>query len=793
MRDDADTHAHDARSTRQRGRRRLFRRTLRIGATLLVLGVSGLLTLSCAVRPPALGSVDGVDRLDLLERSWPGLSGAVRIEWDRHLIPSIEAGSDEDAAYAIGLVHAHLRGAQMELFRKVSQGRISEMAGPFVANIDEAIRALDLDRAVTRIEADLPPRTAAWLGRYVQGINDYRERLGARPADARTLGLTYDEAWTIRDVLTFGRLASVDVNWGRWFTLAALRDQRGYDDFVGRLWAFRDAGLPSFGAEMRHDLSLLTDIGRTGSNAFVVSGDRSASGGALVGSDPHLGLPQPNIWCVIGYRTPEQNVVGLTIPGLPFVLVGRNERIAWSGTNMQSASSALYSLPEDWRPVGRREERIEVRFWFDRSATLRESEHGPVLTDAKLLRRLGEGDVAFRWRGHEPSDEASAFLRAARAESWEQFRAAFTTYAVGGQNMLYADAEGGIGQIMALEAIPAAAAASRLGAVDPNDERFAWSRGVPSDRLPASFNPEAGFLASANNVPTPFDSALVPQGNTNDRMSRMNALLSEDQTYTLDDLARIQQDTYSGASRRVAQRLVEIAGQVEGDPAHGPLLDALAAWNGRYDADSQGAAAYQCALSELIDALYADRYAKRIRRTLRSGPYVHDFVLEDLESADSVPRVERALRRAARRYRDALTWGEVHRLRLAHPIGFAPFIGASYVFRDVPHAGSTTTIYKGAHAVSGERHATTFGANARVLFDMGRLDDNRVALLGGQDGWIGSDRLLDQVDLWREGAYIDLPMTADAQRARSVRSMRLEPEASETHAASQTATAPVAE
>jgi len=199
------------------------------------------------------------------------------------------------------------------------------------------------------------------------------------------MGFGYDEPWNVGDVLAFGRLASVDINWGRWLSTFTYGGQLGYEDFIARLWAFGDAGIPSYGPEMPTELSVLTDIGRSGSNAFVVSGDRSASGGALVASDPHLGLPQPNIWCIVGYRSPGRAAVGLTCPGLPFVLVGRNETVAWTGTNMQASTSVLYRLPEGWDPVSTRTEPIGVRFWFDREAEIRESRWGPVISDAALF------------------------------------------------------------------------------------------------------------------------------------------------------------------------------------------------------------------------------------------------------------------------------------------------------------------------------------------------------------------------------------------------------------------------
>ena len=757
--------------------RSVFTRALaalaKIAASLALLLFVGVGVVSCAILPPAPGSIDGVDRLDALEQEWGGLGGEVTILWDEHLVPSVLAQNDDDAAYALGLVHAHLRLSQMEFFRRVSQGRLAEMAGPFVVDIDHAIRAIDLDRAVDDIERALPEPTLVWITRYVEGVNAYRESVGRVPPEARALGISFKEPWTVRDVLVLGRLLSVDVNWGRWLSLGRLGEEPGFDDYIARLWGFADDGVPSFGGESHHELNLLTDIGRSGSNAFVVSGARSASGGALVASDPHLGLPQPNIWCVVGYRTPEHQAVGLTIPGLPFVLVGRNERVAWTGTNMQSSSTTLYRLPDGWASTGSRLEPIGVRFWFDRERTVRESAWGPVITDAKVLGMLGEGDIAMRWRGHDPSDEGSAFFGASKSADWAQFREAFREYAVGGQNILYADAEGNIGQIMAIEAMPAAMKSSRTGVVDASNTEFDWQPGIPSPELPAAYNPAPGFIVSANNVPVRTDPVLVPQGNANDRVLRMTERLEGDATLTLDDLESIQQDVYSLVSHELAGELVERTSGVSLSGRARALRADLEGWDGHYTPDSRGALAYQIVLSELIDTLYEGRYAPAIIGTIRQAPYVHRFVLEDVRVLERAQTLAEPMDRAAKSLKPDQAWGDLHRVRLAHPLGFVPIIGSSYVFADEPTPGSTTTVHKSAHSVQTGRHATSFGANARLLCDMGTLDDNRVVLLGGQDGWMGSDRLLDQADLWFEGRTFPLPLSEEGQRGRAVRTVRL--------------------
>ncbi|MEO0511900.1 MAG: penicillin acylase family protein [Planctomycetota bacterium] len=759
--------------THQR-RRRLLRAAL---VPFLLTGALGFTLTSCVAVPPPNGSIKTQARLDAFPTEGLSTVGRVEIDWDERLIPYIHADDERDVPYAMGLVHAHLRLGSMELVRKISQGRVSEMAGPFTGFVDESIRALDLDRAVPQMERDLPAETRDWIERYCSGINDYKRLVRQRSADFKTLGFD-DEPWTVRDVLTFGRLACVDINVGRWLALLPKRGLLGSEDFERRLLEFGARGVPSFGPAQPTPISFLTDRAKSGSNCFVVGGGRAGSGSGMLAADPHLGLPQPNVWCVVGYSSPAGSVVGLTIPALPFVLIGRNESIAWGGTNMQNLASTLYDASD--LPTTERTERIERRWWFSKKVTLRETELGPVMTDGPLFESISEGPAVIRWNGHSPTDEASAFLRVSKASSFDEFRSAFATYGAGGQNFLYADAEGNIGQVLATRFHPVAA---RLGLdlpADPSEPGNAWDAGIPSDELPFSYNPADGFLVSANNTPVATDPPLLTQGNANDRVLRMRGVLSDSDAATTAELYELQRDVFSEASLATARAMVR---SLDGDvPDDRTLLDAVATWDGRYAMDSRGAAVYMAWLRALIDSAYADTYDPEIVATLRQGPYVHAFVLDDIESGRIPAAVIRSALIAAADTLEAETvWGDLHRFRAQHPLAALPVLGGNYKLGEWSSPGTLTTVYKAAHGVRADEHAVTFGANARFLTDLADPDSNHVVLLGGQDGFLGSEHVTDQVNAWFAETTGDdplagltpLPLSRDAQRARSIHTHRL--------------------
>lgn len=707
-------------------------------------------------------TITTAERLRTIPASGWRVQAAAEVLWDEHQIPFIRAATSDDVAYCIGVVHSHLRLGQMELLKRVSQGRLAEVGGPPLRRVDEAIRAIDLGRAVPAMTEKLEPETRRWLERYAEGVNDFRRLSGRVPPDLQTMGVDLREAWTIEDVLTIGRLASADVNWGKWIALFPLRHERGYDEYRRRLRRFSEAGTPAFGPGVPTPLDTLLGVAKTGSNAFVVSAGRSATGSALFAGDPHLGLALPNLWCIVAYRSPTDGAAGLTIPGLPFVLVGRNDRIAWGGTNMHSLSSVLYEVngAADQRPA--RNEAIRTRWWKKARSRLRESSHGPVISDAKLFRTLADHPVALRWRGHDASDEAAAMLRLSRARSWDEFRSALGSWAAGGQNLLYADADGNIGQVLAVEMVAAAGHAAFEHVVSAEDDRFRWSAGAPSTILPAAFNPDQGFLVSANNTPTLLDPPLTAYGNTNDRVHRITEILTRKVSITTDDLRELQRDVYSASSHRCAEAIAEAARRAGNGV--GAMLRAIAAWDGRYATDSTGAVAYQVALAHLLRRSYRDAYGAKIVKHLSRGPHVHEFVREDLEAGRISPgAIAGAVKSAAGAWRAGQTWGEVNRIPLDHPIGRVPVIGRRFRFGDIDTGGSSTTVHKANHPVTGRRNGVRFGACARHIFDMSDPDESHYVLLGGQDGWIGSENMLDQVAMWRRGDMIRVPLRERSQ------------------------------
>ena len=703
------------------------------------------------------------------------LSKPVTIYWDEHQIPFVEAETDGDAAFAMGMAHAHLRLGQMELVRRLSQARVSEMAGPLALDIDRGLRIANFGRAVPEMERNLPDDTRAFLQRFVDGVNHYLFNVQELPHEFTVLGLER-ERWQVRDVLHILRLGSADVNWLIWFNLLRLRDKPGWPEAWARLLKYGVDSPISMGKDEAAGMlqDLIEGFTRTGSNSVVVAGSRSANGSAMIASDPHLGINLPNIWLIAGMKSPSYHVVGLMFPGLPIVAVGRNPHIAWGGTNMRAAASDLYDVSK--LPITERKETLKVRWWFDGEATIRESPLGPVISDAPMLEGTG-GPYALKWVGHAASDEITAMLNVNRARNFAEYRAAYKSFAVPAQNMMYADTQGNIGQVMAIH-LPIRSADEPGDLIrDPADKASEWRRIADATELPHAYNPARGWIASANNKPTETPFPVGWFFSPGDRMDRMGELLRGDKKISVADLQALQQDVYMVSAVRLRDALVAALDRFR-IADEGGVIARMRGWDGYYRKDSSGAVAFEVFFHHFKEAFYTNESDPEAARNFVSAADIKVILIDDVVEAEPA-RLQATLRTAlAKSPPDAAkfaSWGEMHRIGLQHVLGNVPLIGSRYRFGDYPVGGSTDTLMKTSSGSSAERHFTRYGSQARHVSDLSDLDRNWFQILGGQDGWFNSSTFADQVPEWLEGRYIQVPMRPETVRAKFGRAMTLTP------------------
>ena len=527
------------------------------------------------------------------------------MHWDDHQIPFVEAETDRDLAFTLGMIHAHLRLGQLETLRRIAAGRLSEIAGPFATDIDHTLRILNVGGNATEAVKALPASTRQWLQAFVDGLNHYQAQVEELPLEFELYGIDR-VPWTLEELLATTRVAGADVTWLTWAQMLLLKDRPDFPELWKKVAEAGGRTALSFPGKtvLRLD-NLLGGMGKTGSNSVALSPRRTKTGAAMMINDPHVGVTLPNLWLVAGYKSPSYHAVGIMIPGIPAVALGRNPTIAWGGTNMHAASSDLYdvsSLPQDdWTS---RTERLQVRWWFDKEVTVRETPLGPILTDSPLFEWGDKPPIALRWVGHQPSDEVTALLRMNRAQDFAEFRRAFATFAVSGQNFLYADVEGNIGHVLA----------ARLPVREkgiPEDivrqPSFAWTGFRDATSLPAAYNPEAGFLASANNQPADADIPIGYFFATSDRVERLADIVRERDRLDLDDAKALQQDVYLDSSVKLRDtyiKMIDGLGLGAGAaPIEGVVVEEMRHWQGHYRREERGPVAF-----ELFNAAFMLRF-----------------------------------------------------------------------------------------------------------------------------------------------------------------------------------------
>lgn len=742
----------------------------------LVSLLCGTALAGCSLIKPLPKPMTLEERLAAIPTQQLPIHGWVRIYWNESQIPFIEAETDDDAAFALGLVHAHLRLGQMAVYRRIAQGRIAEMGGPLAIDIDHGIRILDFGHSTAATLATMPEETRRWLQRFVDGVNHYQAKVEQLPFEYGVLALE-PEPWTVADILTFGRLAGADVSWLVWFNLLKLRGRPDWPQLWARL--LEQGGDRSLPADLGR-LEASADIGdvlaglsRSGSNSLALAPSRTQGGGAILANDPHLGINLPNTWLLAGVKSPSYHAVGLMVPGLPLFAIGRNPWIAWGGTNMRASASDLISvraLPD--AEENRGDQTIRVRWWPDQKVTLRGTRFGPILSDAPQLRNLDLGEASLRWTGHLPSDEVTAMLKVARARDFQEFRSAFASFSVPGQNMLYADAKGNIGQVMAVQ-VPDRQSAPKDLVIEPSDADRSWQALRDATTLPAMMNPEEGFIASANNRPRNGAANVGWFFSPDDRVRRMAALVAENGTLGVEQVKAMQRDVHVGSSAELNSVLVrkmrDVGTTGEADSKARRMFDLMAAWDGQYQADAQAPVAFELFRFQFTRNFYEAIFGETDWAAFANVGRIKDMLIEDIERADArtlTPMLRRSLEQAAEKLDAFPTWGDMHRLELRHPLAFLPVVGQRFQFADYPIGGSSDSLMKTAHASTDLRHRASYGANARHVSDLSDLDRNWFVLLGGQDGWLNSSTFLDQVPLWLEGRYLEMPLRLETVRAQ---------------------------
>ncbi len=513
-----------------------------------------------------------------------GLKAEVTVYRDEYGVPHIFAESDHDVYAAVGYVHAQERLWQMELERRVGMGRLSEILGPPAVSVDKMFRTLGLYQHVQKIAANLDQPTRDALQAYTDGINQFiATHTGKYPLEFDMLSFE-PEPWTIEHSLLISRLMAWEMNFSRWndLLLAALVGRLGEEKAKEVFpWWPSDAPLiipeTMKGKDIASDLKPFFDADReaqtilglggmqSGSNAWVVSGAKSETGKPIVANDPHLVLMAPARWYELHIVSPEQDVAGMSIPGVPFIVAGRNRHIAWGITNAMMDDEDFYIEQVDsiqrpskymfngaWRPMA---EVIDTIFVKDSPAiffSVFKTHRGPIVNKMEPGAAFAGSLISMSWTGYEVSNEAGTFYRINRAKNWTEFTEALKSYAVPAQNFVYGDDADTIGYYTGGK-LPIRSMRNATLPADGTNGENDWKGFVPFQQMPHCVNPPQGFIATANNkiVDDSYPYFISNNWEPPWRSMRLNEALREQPRFSVKDFEKLQCDVLSLQAREI--------------------------------------------------------------------------------------------------------------------------------------------------------------------------------------------------------------------------------------------------
>jgi penicillin amidase len=770
---------------------------------LLVLGAGG----GWLWLRQSLPQIDGEIRVE-------GLQAPVTIVRDRWAIPHIEAQSLEDAAFALGFVHAQDRLWQMEFQRRVGAGRLAEIVGAAALPTDRFMRTLGLYRRAAASFDHLSAEARAWLEAYARGVNGWlATRRGPLPPEFLILRHDRIEPWTPADSLVWLRLMALDLGTNyRSELLRARLSTRLTDQQIADIWppypddAPITLAAPTPGPGLEPPAAIGSGSG-DGSNAWVLAGSRTRTGAPLLANDPHLRLQAPGVWYLAHLKSPALEAIGATLPGLPAIVLGHNGAAAWGFTNtgadvedlfierLDPADPGRYLTPDGPAPFTVRSEVIRVKGAPPVTIAVRETRHGPVFSDLMPDAATLFGDdhvLALAWTGLAEDDRtADALLALDRARDWPGFVEAARAVGAPMQNILYADTAGHIGFI----------APGRVPVRRRGDGRWPapgwsgdhdWQGWIPFDALPRALDPKDGRLFNANNrvVPASYPYLLTADWDAPYRARRLAELLAGGD-YDLAAFAAIQSDERSPLAEDLLPILLEAK---PASPAAAAAMDELRAWDRVMRPGGRAPllfAAWYRELSRLIQAdklgpLFPAFWGVRpefMAEILKRRPaWCDDLTTAAVETcAERASRaLELALADLARRYGPDQTdwrWGAAHPARMAHPIfGEQPLLDR-LVNIEVESGGGDTTVNVGHFAPGDEQHpfASVHAAGYRGLYDLGDLDRSRWVAATGQSGHPLSSHYRDLTRLWALGEYVPMTRRAEAYGKDAIGRVRLVP------------------
>ena len=742
-----------------------------------------------------------------------GIHYSVDVYRDDAGIPHISAQNNHDLMFAAGYVQAQDRLWQMELARRIGEGRLSEIFDTSTVKIDRLFRTLRFSQLAESLQTRLHPESRELLESYAEGVNEFiATHRGKFPVEFDMLNYE-PQPWQVKHSILIARLMAWDLNFAWWVDLsyaeiAARVSPERFQEIIPSWPDTTPAIVPK--SQLKGSV---TDIQQfmtsvrgyrdffhigpfsAGSNAWAVNASKSLTGKPILANDPHLRISLPSRWYEMHLAAPGWNVAGVSIPGIPFIVIGHNDSLGWGLTNAMIDDADFYIEKEDstktnyYRfrnsslPIQSREEIIYVGKSDSITISVRSTRHGPVINDVCPATEFSRSDsthrqslIAMRWTGFEMSDEGHGFYLMNRANNRAQFEQGLKELSVPGQCVTYADVDNNICFWLAGR-VPVRGRYNPMFPQPGETGEAEWQGYIPFEQLPKLSNPPAGFIISANQRITDnsYPYYLSNLWEPPSRAQRIKELLASTEKFTARDFEELQQDVLSPYFRELTPRILHaFDADTEQSAALKNALEYLRSWDYRCTAEDIATTIADVFFVKLLhntfedemgtdvfhDFVYFSAIPYRVTNRLLasdSSAWFDNINTPVRESRDDIIRksLVDALDELNARFGPEMKtwqWGELHKVLFEHPFGKRKPLDKVLNVGPFAVGGCATTIDKGDFSLT-TPYSFSAGPSMRQIIDFANPSVASTVITLGQSGQPLNKHYDDQMALWLNGGY----------------------------------------
>jgi penicillin amidase len=734
-----------------------------------------------------------------------GLDAEVEVLRDEFGIPHIYAKNEKDLYTAVGYIMAQDRLWQMDLLRRVTTGRLSEMFGDKTVKTDQLMRALQMTKKSQMVLDSLPPQIRQTLDYFADGVNQYlTQNEGNLPVEFTLLGYKPEKWEAIHTANLIGYMAwDLTSGWKNEFILKQLFDKVGEKASVfipdlnqHKSYIFPDFVLDSTLARQSIDgldqTAMLEQLGTSiffGSNNWAVAPKKSATGGPIMANDMHLGIFTPGIWYQMHLVIEGQlNVTGLGIPGAPYVVAGHNERIAWGMTNVMLDETDFYQetvnpenenqykLDGKWVDFSLVNEEIKIKDAESQNITLRFTHRGPVVSSFK---DIDKEVISMHWLGNDYSNEIRSLYLLNRAKNWTDFREAVKTFIAVSQNIVYSDVDGNIGlQTCAGIAIREG---SGIEIYPGETSLYDWKGLVPFEKLPFSYNPACGYVASANNrtVGDDYPFYISYWFFPSHRYDRIVEMIKAKDKLSVDDFKAMLADQKSMMVRKYRPEIVSAIQKIGSLTKNQQIaFDSLKNWNDIMYKDGISPAIFEMFIIKLVENTVSDEIGEQLTKSLIGSKNMTYSFLDNIwktksawfDKVNTKDKQENFENIVQESFVEAITqmendfgqnpknwlWGDIHQITLNHPMGSVKILNFLFDLNRGPYrvGGAAHTVSPYSYPMeTADFMQTNNGASHRHIFLPMNWDASQTIIPSGTSGIPASDFYCNQTQMYINNEY----------------------------------------